>query len=202
MLKKLALILSVAFTLLLFAFLIGYVIWFNLTNDKYVQLSRQNEETPLAGALIPSQVLAGQAEYNRQKITLRGRVSTELVVCERKECPADDVCCGCPSKRSLRIDDPEASLISGTGGQKILTILDAEGQSFCLRSTISCDYDCQDWLLGGVYDVRGTFLTDSFRVESKALVKKPNPLDSLGNFLLDIKKKIGGLRTSGSYILQ
>lgn len=200
MLKKLALMASVAFSLLLLASLIGYVIWFNLTNDQYVQLSRQNKETPLAGALLPSQILNGSAAYNRQKITLRGRVNTAIAVCERKACPAEDACCGCPSQRNLRIDDAEASLISG--GQKILTILDARGESFCLRSTTSCDYDCQDWFLGGVYDVRGTFGTDSFRVETKTLIKKPNPLDSLGNFLLDIKKKIGGLRTSGSYVLQ
>lgn len=202
MLKKLAVIISVAFSLLLFASLISYVIWFNLTNAQYVKLSPADKSSLAEGTLVPSEILNGQAKYSRQRVTLRGRINTEMVVCERKECPVGDTCCGCPSERNLRIDDAEASLISGYGGQKILTLLDAQGGSFCRRSTTSCDYDCQDWALGGVYDVEGIFLTDTFQVESKTLVKKPNSLDSVKNFFLEIKKRIGGLRTSGSYILQ
>ena len=200
MLKKLAVVASVAVSLLLLASLIFYVIWFNLTNSKYVQLAPAGENLSAEGILTPGEILAGQVKYNRQRVTLRGRVNIEMVVCERQECPVGDVCCGCPLKRDLRIDDPEASLISG--GEKILSLVDAQGQSFCQRSLTSCDYDCQEWVLGGVYDVRGTFLTDTFQVESKTLVKKPNPLDSVKNFFLAIKKKIGGLQTSGSYILQ
>jgi len=39
-------------------------------------------------------------------------------------------------------------------------------------------------------------------VEAKVLVKKPSLTDSIGNFFSDLKKKMGGLRTSGSYVLQ
>lgn len=199
MLKKLAVILSVAFSLLLFVSLIGYVIWFNLTNVRYLKLSTSSEKALPEGTLIPSEILANQVKYQQQKVSVRGKVETEMVVCERKECPAGDACCGCPPTRNLRIDDPEASLISG--GQKILRILDTQGQSFCQRLTNSCDYDCPDWFLGGVYEARGTFLTDTFRVENKVLVRRPNLADSLGNFFLGIKKKISSLKTSGSFVL-
>lgn len=200
MLKKLAVIASVFFSLLLFASLIGYVIWFSLTNSRYVKLSPVGQNLPAEGILVPSEVLNSQAGYNQQRITLRGKVEPEMVVCERKECPAGDICCGCPPERNLKIVDAEASLISPS--QKILRVTSPTGESLCQRSKINCDYDCQDWLLGGVYDVRGLFLTDTLQVEGKVLVGKPNPLDSVKNFFLEMKKKISGLRTSGSYILQ
>lgn len=201
MVRKLAIVATIGVSLLMFFSLIIYVIWFNLTNARYVQLSRQDKENgSLAGILVPSQILGNRAKYNKQRIAVRGRVDAELVICERKECPAGDSCCGCPPTRNLKLVDAETSSISS--GQKILEILDAEGQPFCRRPTSSCDYDCRDWILGGVYDVEGTFLTDTLQVEDKTLVKRANFLDSLKNAFLGLQKTIKKFKTSGSYILQ
>ncbi|PJC28349.1 hypothetical protein CO054_00560 [Candidatus Shapirobacteria bacterium CG_4_9_14_0_2_um_filter_39_11] len=208
-----SLILSLSISLGLFFFLIAFVIFFNLTNVRYLQYLRgeKGEINPPEGALIPSQILNNKPKYTQQRIIVRGRVSPEPAVCEKKECPTNDPCCGCPSERDLLISDSEAVLTSKTKG--VLRLLDPNGKSLCQRQKFSCEYSCQDWVKEAIYDVGGTFYAEPpppgwklsleyyFKVESKNLVKTTSLGESARNVFNDIKEMFKQLTTSGSYVL-
>ena len=210
---KLGVLLALIFFALTFLFLIAVVIYFNLTNAKYQQLLKKSGGTVKVpeGTLIPSQVLNNKAKYNRQGIVVRGKVFTEPVVCEKKECPASDSCCGCPTERGLSFFDPTAVLTQQAQGK--LELLGVNKSRFCQRQPGNCDYHCQDWTLGAVYDVAGVFFSEApppgwklsldyyFQVESKNLVGTTPFTESATNLFNEIKDTIKNFRTSGSYVL-
>lgn len=182
-------------------------------NKVYLVKKRPPEETKveIEERLAPSQVLNNKSKYSRKTITIRGKVSPEPVVCERKKCPPEDSCCGCDSERDLIVSDSGVSLTSKTKGR--MKLLDEKGGSFCQRRQPSCEYDCRDWIEGAVYDVSGLFYAESpppgwklsldyyFQVENKDLVKKAGFAESLGNLWREIKEIIKNLRSTGYYIL-
>jgi len=161
--------------------------------------------------LTPSQILNNKGKYHQQKIVIRGKVVLAPVVCLRKECPSNDPCCGCPSERHLVIVNQGAVLTSETKGQ--LRLLNPTGKPFCQRRQGSCDYECQDWLKGAIYDVGGEFFSEPppwgwrlsleyyFLVESKNKVRTIGFGESLGNIIKDIKAMIKQLTTTGYYVL-
>lgn len=210
---SLGLVFSLGVSLGLLLFLIAVVIFFNLTNVKYFPYLKKEtgELKPSEEVLIPSQILNNKSQYNKQRILVRGRVSEEPAVCEKKECPTSDPCCGCPSERDLLISDSEAILTSKTKG--VLRLLGPNGKSLCQRRQGSCEYSCQDWVKGVIYDVSGTFFAEPpppgwklsleyyFKVESKNLVKTTSLGESARNVFNDIKEMFKQLTTSGSYVL-
>ncbi|HUS60147.1 MAG TPA: hypothetical protein VMX76_02075 [Nevskiaceae bacterium] len=169
------------------------------------------EEVETKGSIIPSQVLNSKAKYTQQNIVIRGRVALERVVCEKKKCPVDDVCCGCPQLRNLVIKDPGKTLTSESEG--LLRLLDSKLQPFCQRSKTSCDYDCQDWVDNAIYDVSGLFFAEPpptgwkmsfdyyFQVEDKEPVKKVGTVDIIKNIFNEAVSKVKEWTTSGSYVL-
>ena len=185
--------------------ILGIVI-FNKTNPVVkINLEKSKEED----RLTPSQVLSNKSKYDQQEIVIRGRVFPEQVVCDRKECPTNDSCCGCPVERDLILADANKVLTSQEGTLRLI----GAGKSFCQRRSHSCDYDCGDWLKGTTYDVNGRFYAESpppgwklslnyyFQVKSKNLVKKASLNEALGNFISEVMNKIASFKTSGQYIL-
>ncbi len=211
--KKTPLIFALGFFALTFIFLIAVVVYFNITNAKYQALLQKSEQTVKlpAGTLIPSQILQNKAQYNQQRISVRGKVAGEPVVCEKKQCPANDSCCGCPAEKSLSLADPAAVLTQKALGR--FELLSASKGHLCQRQPGACTYDCQDWQEGTVYDITGVFYSDSpppgwklsldyyFLPESKNLVSAGNLTQSATNLFDEIKQAIQSFRTSGSYVL-
>ncbi len=167
--------------------------------------------TPESETVTPSQVLANRSKYADQSIIVRGKVSPESVVCERRTCPEDDPCCGCPSQKSLIVSDADIPLFSEKSRQ--LLFFGARGEPFCSREQGSCDYNCPGWQTGKIYDLEGVFFAEPpiagsgsqvwesyFEVASKNLVpeaKAPGFIESISG---NIKELIKLLKTSGYYI--
>ncbi len=161
--------------------------------------------------LIPSQILNNKSKYNQQRIIVRGRVSTESAVCEKKECPMDDPCCGCPLEIDLIIADAGTILSPKTGGR--LRLSNIEGNPFCQRSQLSCEYHCGDWIEGVIYDVGGKFFAEApppgwklslnyyFQVEDKDLIRERGFGEFIGDVLREIKELVQKFKTSGYYVL-
>ncbi len=203
------LIIVFTFVLPLLFLTLGIVIF--RTSNRFAQTLRE-EGVKIEERLTPSQVLKNKSKYHQQKIWLRGQVNLSPIVCEKKECPAEDSCCGCLDERDLYLYD--AGTILKTGGQEKLKMKDIfTGQALCQRETGSCDYDCGDWDKGALYDVYGRFFAEAappgwqmslnyyFEVEDKELVKKINFSENFGNFVNEIKEKLQNWRSSGQYVL-
>ncbi len=173
--------------------------------------SENIQETSSEGVLKPSELLSNRAKHAGKRVVVQGRVSREPAVCEKKECPSDNPCCGCPEERSLILNDSNVVLTSNSGGR--LRLLDQEKKPFCFLPAGSCNYECSGWEEGAIYDVTGNFFTETpppgwkisleyyFLVENKSLVKSVGILDTIGNLFNEIKAQFYKLKTSGSYVL-
>lgn len=203
------LIIIFSFILPLVFLILGVVIF--KASNRFVQ-SLKEEKAETEERLIPSQILKSKAKYHQQKFWLRGRVGLSPVVCEKKECPVGDNCCGCPLERDLYLYD--AGNILKSSGEEKLRMRDVfTGESLCQRRQGSCEYDCGDWNKGAIYDVYGNFFAEAppsgwqkslnyyFEVENKNLVRKINFSENFSNFIEEIREKIQSWRTSGQYIL-
>ncbi|MBL7150601.1 hypothetical protein ISS86_01580 [Candidatus Microgenomates bacterium] len=175
------------------------------------KISDEKIETETKKELIPSQILNNKSKYSQESITVRGKISPEAVVCERKECPAEDTCCGCPSVKNVVISD--AGVVFTPKTKSRLKLLDTKGRPFCQREKSSCDYDCGDWISGAVYDVDGVFYAEPpplgwrlsldfyFQVKDKELIKKTGFKDLIGNVLEEIVGLVGKIKAP-TYILR
>lgn len=163
------------------------------------------------GKKLTREVLANKAKYANQYLVIRGKVQPEPVVCERKICPKNDPCCGCKEKKNLIMSDAEASFLADEPGR--LPIFNPGKEPFCTRSYGSCDYDCQDWKLGGLYEMKGTFFAEApiagsgvslwefyFEVENKAQVTEAKAISLPEKFIGNLKELVKKLRTLGYYI--
>lgn len=172
---------------------------------------KASQETVAEEVITPSTLLNNRAKYSRQRVVIRGRTTREPAVCERKECPADDSCCGCPEERNLILNDSNVVLTSNSGGR--LRLLDEQKQPLCQRRVGSCEYNCGEWKVGAIYDVTGNFFGEApppgwkmsleyyFLVEDKSLVRTVGILDTIGNLFNEIKAQFQKLKTTGSYVL-
>lgn len=200
----------IGFVLPLVLVIIGIVV-FRITAPPLERIPEE-KRVEIEGKLIPSQILLNKSKYHLKTITIRGKVGLAPVVCQQKDCPRDDPCCGCPSERNLVIDDPGRVLTREAKGQ--LRLLDSNGQPFCHRRQSSCEYDCLDWSKGTVYDVGGEFFASQpppgwklsleyyFLVEDKVVVKRVTPGESAVNMLNEVKRKVQEFFGSGYYVLQ
>ncbi|MGB9911024.1 MAG: hypothetical protein ACPLKP_00215 [Microgenomates group bacterium] len=206
------LILTLGITFLSFTAIIFLVILFNISSAQYLkQLKKQEPQLPNQETVKPSEVLNKKSFYSGKKIILRGKVIQESVVCEKKECPNDDPCCGCPSERDLLIIDSDALLTSKT--KEALKLLGKDSESFCQREKGSCRYLCSGWNSGALYDVYGEFWAEApppgwnksleyyFTVEGKNLVKTQNFGERVNVLIEEVKGIFKNLRTSGYYVL-
>lgn len=166
------------------------------------------------GALKPSQLLENRAKYKNQRLTLVGRVFQAPIVCERKECPKEDPCCGCQQERNLIISDAEAVIIEESIWR--LRLLGPGEKAFCQRKPNSCEYECPEWKMDGIYEIKGTFFAEPppsgtgwrmyfefyFEVEEKRLIRKTDITEVPKRIFKGIQELIEKLRTSGYYVLQ
>ena len=203
------LIILFSFLLPLLFLILGIVIF--RASNKFAQTLTKEENIKAEESLSPSQILKDKNKYRQEKIWLRGRVTFSPVVCKKKQCP-DDACCGCPDQRDLVAYD--TGTILNSSGQEKLNLKDVfTGQSFCQRKQGSCDYDCDDWRNGAIYDVYGKLFADTpppgwqkslnyyFEVESKTLVKTISFGESLRTIFDDLKEKFKGFGSSGQFVL-
>lgn len=182
---------------------------FNKTNP--IMIIKTEEVTKNEEKLSPSQILANKSKYSQQEIVIRGRVNQEPVVCERKECPTNDICCGCPAGRDLILTDSGKILTSEEGTLRLVE--NVTEKPLCQRIISSCEYHCSDWIRGAIYDVSGKFFADSpppgwqmslnyyFQINGKELVKRISFMESLRSFGGEIKNKITSFKTSGQFVL-
>lgn len=167
--------------------------------------------TPEEKVVKPSEILAKKGKYDDKYLTVRGKVQPEPVVCERKICPESDPCCGCREKKNLVMSDADAPFLADSPGR--LPIFAPEKEPICTRPYGSCDYDCQDWKLGKVYDAKGTFYAEApiagsgislwefyFEVEDKTQVAEVKAVSWPQRFMDNAKEVIKFLRTSGYYV--
>lgn len=209
--RRLFIFLAVFFGFVLpLVLIIAGVIFFKITGPPVKEVA-ETERMETEERLTPSQILNNKFKYDKERLVMRGRVLTEPVVCERKECPSGDSCCGCPSQRDLVIVDSGTVMTSRTQGR--LRLLDLVGSSLCQRRPSSCDYHCPDWVEGAIYDVGGTFSAQApppgwkmsleyyFQVEDKSLVQRTAIGESIGNAFREIREMVKDLGTSGYYVL-
>ena len=182
----------------------------NITSRQILKNLKVPEETSSEG-ISPSEVLNKKSSYSGKMIIVRGKVVETPVVCEKKDCPSDDACCGCPWEREIALSDEKSILTSQT--KEMLRLLDKGGRSFCQRQKGSCRYECGDWKEGGIYEVYGEFLAEApppgwsksldfyFEVEDKKLVRTLGLGSKIGILFQEIKSMINNLKTSGYYVL-
>jgi len=165
------------------------------------------------GAISPSQLLEKRSVYKDKKLTIVGKIGQSPVTCERKDCPKEDPCCGCPDTRNLEIVDADKIVLEESVWRLRLTALG--DQPLCQRRANSCDYECSDWQIGDTYQVKGIFFAElppmgtgwrmyfdfHFEVQNKELLKKANILDFPGRVIKTIQSLIKKLTTSGQYVL-
>jgi hypothetical protein len=193
---------------LLFLFL-GIVV-FRVSN-KFSQTLNKEEIVKTEEKLLPSQILKNKSEYHDKRIWLRGKIALSPVVCEKKACP-DDPCCGCPEDRDLILED--VGTILKSGGEERLRLKDIfTGLSLCKKKASSCDYDCEGWIKGAVYDVYGRFYAETppsgwqkslnyyFQAEGKNLIKNISPGESLRNLYQDLKERFQNFKFSSQFVL-
>lgn len=206
--KRILIILSILFILVIPAILI--VLSATWLGRSFI---RPEVEEEAAEHLKPSQILADKIKYRDQFVVIQGRVVAEDAVCERKSCPPGDPCCGCENERDLIIGDSGESIITQKTGR--LALLTPEKKSYCQRKTNSCDYDCADWQLGQIYEVRGIFratppppgsglkiyLDYYFEVQEKKSIRSLGIIERTKSLVDDIKSFISSTSTSGYYIL-
>ena len=207
---NLIILLSLIITFASLIVVIWAVIKFNAASREILKNLKTPQEISPKG-ISPSEVLNQKSAYSGKKITLRGRVTEAPVVCQKKDCPPDDACCGCPWERNLILIDENGILTSQT--KESLRLLDKEGRSFCQRQKGSCQYQCGDWRKGGIYEIYGEFWAESpppgwgksmdfyFRVEDKKLSKSLGFGSKINLLFQDVKNLFRNLKTSGEYVL-
>lgn len=202
---------GLVFSLVLLTLVISSIILFRLTGVGPEEFLRQEELQPSPTRITPSKVLTNRSKYNKERFSIRGKVVFEAVVCERKECPAEDPCCGCSQERNIYLVDSETIITSKTKGR--LKLVNSSRKTFCQRQLGSCDYDCQGWGEGAIYDVLGQFFYEApppgwsmsldyyFQVEDKQVVRTIGLEETVDNFIKEIKDTLKKLKTSGYYVL-
>lgn len=208
--KRILVILTVLFIFIIPAILIiASATWLRRT-----WIRPEVVEKEVVEQVRPSQILTDKIKYRDQFLVIRGQVVPETAVCERKVCPEHDPCCGCKNERDLIIADSGTSSMAQSPGR--LRLLTPENESLCRRVTNSCQYDCSDWSLGEIYEVRGIFratpppqgsglrlyLDYYFEVQEKNLVKTLGIFERTKAIIDDLKNLILSTKTTGYYILR
>lgn len=198
-------------------FVVGIgIVWRSLYSggSQYSQESSFANISP-EGVKKPSEVLAQKETYSGQELVIRGKVSELEIVCNKMQCQPGDYCCGCPEDRDLVIRD-SGSMTFSQNPQSILKLKTADEDSFCHRKPGSCEYNCGEFKIGQIYDVRGMlvnerapsglnislnlyFLTSDYGWVAESQGGFWNELIALFN---TVKGKIANLGSSGSYVLQ
>jgi hypothetical protein len=175
------------------------------------KISQTEEAIKEENALSPSDVSENKTKYKDQIITLKGRVEKENAVCQKKECPENDPCCGCPDKINLYLYDSTSSLSQKT--KTAFKLVGEKKEELCQRKPLSCSYECKGWQTGSVYNITGKFFAESpppglkisfdhyLEVYSKEFSKKPTLSEKIGNLINDIKQFINKTKNSGSFVL-
>lgn len=180
--NKISFLSIVSLVIALFSLVIVVILsaFFTIKSREYLNRLKTIPSSYPKEVVKPSDVLAQKGSFSKKMIVVRGKVITTPIVCERKECPPEDPCCGCPSKRDLVMIDADKLIEVRTG--ESLRLTDQNGESLCYREE-KCQYNCGDWKIRGIYDIYGEFLAEApppgwrkyldfyFRVESKKIVE-------------------------------
>lgn len=104
----------------------------------------------------PTELLNAKNTYQGKSVSVRAQVYQEPITCEEKTCSKDDKCCGCATTRDLLVQDFRVS-VGKEGLAESLRLINSDGSPLCQRAKNSCNYDCGDWKIGGIYDINGEF---------------------------------------------
>lgn len=160
----------------------------------------------------PAELLSAKSTYQGKSISVRAQVYQEPITCEKKVCSKEDKCCGCASARDLLAQDYRVS-IGKEGLEDSLRLKNSSGLSLCQRAKNSCNYDCGDWEIGGIYDINGGFTMTSgpegwnrptglyLTVYNKNLLQVMGFQDNIGRLIERFSLVIGSFGGSGTYVL-
>lgn len=199
--------------LVLPAFLVFFgVHLFRSAGPKLISPEGKVQELTASSVLTPSDILNNKAAYTKKRVTVRGKLSQAPVVCQKKICPAEDSCCGCPDRRSLLLADAGVVLSPKSWGRLELVV--ERGEKPCQRLAGSCEYRCREWVIGDIYDVEGTFFAEPpppgwnlslsyyLMVENMKTAGKLTSTDSLRTIIKEIKDNLRSFFTPETYLIQ
>ncbi len=162
------------------AFILIGLTLFDLTSPKDERyIPQQKVSIDSLQGNSPSDILAQVLGYENQIIQVKGRVVYSPSVCDQeKSCAKDAPCCGCAASRDLIIKDESTKLL--TQSSEIRLYNPGKGV-LCAKNENSCDYSCGDWVVGGLYELTGTFI----------LIRPPGLTTSRGylEFYLEVSDK-------------
>jgi hypothetical protein len=160
----------------------------------------------------PKELLNAKNAYQGKPLSIRAQVYQEPITCEKRTCSEGDKCCGCAQTRDLLAQDFRVG-IGEEGLAESLRLKKTDGLAFCERAKNSCNYDCGDWKIGGIYDIAGTFNATSgpagwnrptglyLVVSGKNLLQVIGFQDNIGRLIERFSLVIGSFGGSGTYIL-
>lgn len=148
--------------LIIFSFALSSII---LIGISVKDISKPKETTPVVTlpkpdainltGLKPSNVLSDVLYYSDKDIGVVGQIVYGERVCGQRVCAPDDNCCDCEANRDLIIKDKAGGILDQTGEIRLYGV---ERSPLCEKKARSCDYNCQDWTIGGLYEVTGRFI--------------------------------------------
>lgn len=177
-----------------------------LLESERVSLSEKGEKI-----FTPKELLDNKSAYRDKFVSIRAKIYTEPIVCEKRTCPVGKQCCGCPETRDLLAGDFRVSL-----DKDVIESLKLKGpgeKALCQREENSCNYHCQDWQIGGIYDISGYFsyqpgptgwnhpIAIYLTVSSKKLLQTIGLLENFGRFKDKMIMFLGSLQNEGSYVM-
>jgi len=160
----------------------------------------------------PKELLDTKGDYQGKPVSVRAQVYQEPITCEKRTCSKEDKCCGCASTRDLLAQDFRINA-QKEGVVESLKLKDTKGSPLCQRSKNSCNYNCSDWQVGGIYDINGTFsftggttgwnhsTNISLKVSGKNLLQVIGFQDNIGRLIERFSLVIGSFNSSGTYVL-
>lgn len=191
-----------------------FVIAIIMENQKKALLEVERVSSADKGEKIftPAELLNAKSAYQGKSISVRAQVYQEPITCEKKACAKEDKCCGCASARDLLAQDYRISA-GKEGLAESLRLKDTNGQPLCQRAKNSCNYDCGDWKIGGIYDISGNFKMTSgpagwnhptglyLYVYGKNLLQVIGFQDKIGRLTERFSFVISSFNSEGTYIL-
>lgn len=210
--KRYLRILGIVFLILLLIPI--FVIAFVMENQKRALLEIERVSLVQKGEKVftPAELLSAKSTYQGKSVSVRAQVYQEPITCEKKTCAKEDKCCGCAAVRDLLAQDYRIS-VGKEGLTDSLRLKNSSGLPLCQRAKNSCNYDCGDWKIGGIYDISGNFKMTSgpegwnrptglyLTVYGKNLLQVMGFQDNIGRLIERFRLVIGSFGGSGTYVL-
>lgn len=201
--------------LLVVIFIFNAVILYIFFHNEQKKISTQSSQrTEMSNAVyLPSRIMKNQTDFIDKTVVVRGKIKREMLACTGN-CPANDPCCNCDTKRNLYLIDENSSLFQTD--EMNLMVVDAEGNAICTRQEQSCQYQCSDFDDNSVYQISGKIAAQEASknslfakkfdyyyliINKKEQVKKAGITSSLQKSFEDVKNALVGMFAARDIVL-